>query len=74
MKVLNWQVGLWKAQASIENIAHNTLMAIIQVRDQDDNEKINSRHTVVFHHPEGGDTIAATHAMVHQLLGQRYGV
>ncbi len=74
MTVLNWKVGLWKAQASIESIAHNTLMATIHVCDLDDADKINSRHTVVFHHPEGSDTIAATQAMAQQLLGQRYGI
>ena len=74
MKILNCQMGLWRAQASIESIAHNTLMARIQVCDQDDAENINSRHTVVFHHPEGSDTVAATQAMLHNLLGQRYGL
>ena len=74
MKILNWQMGLWRAQASVESIAHNTLMASIQVCNQDDAENINSRHTVVFHHPEGSDTMAATQAMLHSLLGQRYGL
>jgi len=74
MKVINWTLGLWKAHASVENIAHDTLMATIHVCNQDDTESINSRHTVVFHHPEGSDTIAATRAMAHQLLSQRYGV
>lgn len=73
MHILSCQVGLWKACATVENIAHDTLMAIIQVSDRDDTEKINSRHTVVFNRLDGADIVAETQAMMHRLLNPRYG-
>lgn len=74
MQVLNCQMGVWKACAAVEKIAHDKLMAIIQVCSQDDAERVNSRHTVVFDYASGGDAIAETQAMMHKLLSHRYGV
>lgn len=74
MQILNCQMGVWKACAAIEKIAHDKLMATIQVRDQDDEERVNSRHTVVFDYADGGDAIAETRAMMQKLLGHRYGM
>lgn len=73
MQVLNCQMGVWKAYAAVEKIAHDKLMAIIQVSDENDGETVNSRHTVVFDSASGGDMVAETQAMMHKLLGQRYG-
>jgi hypothetical protein len=73
MQVLNCQMGAWKADAAVEKIAHDKLMAIIHVWDQHDAERANSHHTVVFDYKSGSDAIEETQAMMHKLLGHRYG-
>ena len=73
MQTLNCTVGAWSACATVEKLNHGSLMAIIQVLDREDAERVNSRHTVVFGHQKGSDAIAATQAMMQELLGSRYG-
>lgn len=72
MQILNCHLGLWKACAMVEEMAHDQLMAIIQVLDKDNSEVISSRHTVVFDNHQGGDALAQTRLMMQDLLAHRY--
>lgn len=74
MQVLDCHLGLWKACALIEEMAHDQLMAVIQVLDKDDHEVISSRHTVVFDNHRGGDALSQTRVLMQDLLAHRYGV
>lgn len=49
-------------------------MAVISVTDETGAEKEDSRHTVVFEHATGMDTLVETEELVRSILRTRYGV
>lgn len=73
MMILNCSMGLGKACALVEEMAHDKLMAIIKVWDQDDSDRPSSRHVVVFDQQEG-DVMSQAHAVMTKLLAHRYGI
>lgn len=72
MQVLDCQWGVWNACATVEEMAHDKLMAVIKVWDKDDSEKICSRHTLVFDQQKDGNALEQTQAKMQELLTRRY--
>ncbi|HEV2610841.1 MAG TPA: hypothetical protein VGU61_11285 [Noviherbaspirillum sp.] len=74
MQTLHCNLGKWKAEAQIQEVENgNKLMAVILVTDQDGNRLGESKHTMVFDHKQGADTLEETRAVVTELLNSRYG-
>jgi hypothetical protein len=73
MQTLNCTVGHWRAKAQIQEVESGKLMAVIRVTDERGTIPGESRHTVVFEHKDGNDTLEETRSMVQHLLHARYG-
>lgn len=73
MMELNCGIGLGKAYAMVEEMAHHKLMAIIKVWEQDGSDTPSSSHVVVFDQQEG-DLLSQTQAVMTRLLAHRYGM
>lgn len=73
MMELNCSMGLGKACAVVEEMAHKKLMAIIKVWEQDGSDRPSSRHVVVFDQQDG-DPMSQTQAVMTRLLAHRYGI
>jgi hypothetical protein len=73
MQTLNCTVGNWRAEAQIQEVESDKLMAIISVTGHGGNTAGQSKHTVVFEHKLGNDTLEETRAVVQRLLHARYG-
>lgn len=73
MQTLNCTVGTWRAQARVQEVETGKLMAIISITGDGANIAGESRHTVVFEHMDGNDTLEETKTLVQRLLQARYG-
>ncbi|WP_148415441.1 hypothetical protein [Noviherbaspirillum massiliense] len=71
MQTTSYTLGDWHADARIEEMEEGRLMAVISVSNGC--PKSASRHTVVFDHAGGTDTVKETENLVHRLLQERYG-
>ncbi len=74
MQTLDCMVGNWEAHARIDQVEGDKLMAVISVRDGRGLIPGESRHTVVFGHGPGNDSLEETRAVIRRLLAERYGV
>ncbi|MDB5771563.1 MAG: hypothetical protein V7606_1787 [Burkholderiales bacterium] len=74
MQTLDCKVGNWRAQGRVQEVETGKLMAVISVSDASGGIAVDSRHTVVFEHMEGMDTLEETQELVQRLLYARYGV
>jgi hypothetical protein len=73
MQILNCTIGKWRAEAQVEEVEIDKLMAIISVTGDGGNTAGQSKHTVVFEHKQGNDTLEETREIVQRLLHARYG-
>jgi 5-methylthioribose kinase len=73
MQEFNCKLGHWKAQAQVQQIEDDKLMAIISVTDESGAKAVASRHTVVFEHKAGQEPLEEARALVQRLLNARYG-
>lgn len=74
MQTLNCKVGIWRAQAQVQEVETGKLMAVISVTDESGRITADSKHTVVFEHTEGRDSLEETEVLVQRLLYARYGI
>jgi hypothetical protein len=74
MQTLNCKVGNWRAQARVQEVEAGKLMAVISVTDESGRIAADSKHTVVFDHTAGMDTLEETEELVQKLLYARYGI
>lgn len=70
MQSFSYPIGQWNAHAEIMRVDKNKLMAMIKVSGEEN--KIVSRHTVVFDHQQGLDVIEETKLVMKNLLAERY--
>jgi uncharacterized protein YndB with AHSA1/START domain len=73
MQTLNCTIGKWRAEARVQEVEYGKLMAIISVTGDGGNPAGQSKHTVVFEHEDGNDTLEETRVLVQRLLHARYG-
>lgn len=73
-QTLNCRVGNWRAEAQVQEIETGKLMAVISVRDESGRMAADSKHTVVFEHQAGCDSLEETKSLVQRLLHARYGI
>jgi hypothetical protein len=74
MQTLDCRVGNWRAQAQVQEVETGTLMAVILVTDGSGRITADSKHTVVFEHTAGMDSLEETEELVQRLLYERYGI
>lgn len=74
MQMLDCKVGKWTAHAQVQEVDSGKLMAVISVSDESGMLTANSKHTVVFEHMEGMDSLEETEELVQRLLQARYGM
>jgi hypothetical protein len=74
VQTLNCEVGNWRAQARVQEVDAGKLMAVISVTDASGRITADSKHTVVFDHMDGMDSLEETESLVHRLLYARYGI
>lgn len=72
MQHFDYEIGAWRARASIQQVNESKLMAIICVMDHGGDQGIASQHTIVFDHDEGRDAVEETRLVLQNLLGARY--
>lgn len=68
----NYQIGPWKARATVRSVDDGKLLATICISDREDEERIVSQHTVVFEHNEGKDAAEETRLIMQDLLSAHY--
>lgn len=68
----NYQIGPWRARASVRSVDNGKLLATIRISDREDDDSIVSQHTVVFEHNEGKDAAEETRLVMHDLLSAHY--
>jgi hypothetical protein len=73
-QTLNCKVGNWRAQARVQEVEAGKLMAVISVTDESGRIAADSKHTVVFDHTAGMNTLEETEELVQKLLYARYGI
>lgn len=73
MQTLDCNVGMWRAQAQVQEVESGKLMAVISVTDERRKNAGNSKYTVVFEHQEGVEPLEETRLLVQRLLQERYG-
>ena len=73
MQTLNCTVGNWRAQAHVQEVESDKLMAIISITGDGAGIVGESRHTVVFERMHGSDALEETRTLVQHLLEARYG-
>jgi hypothetical protein len=74
MQTLNCKIGNWRAEARVQEIESDKLMAMISVTDESGAVKGGSKHTVVFEHEAGRDKLEETEGVVKRILHARYGI
>jgi hypothetical protein len=74
MQTLDCKVGNWRAHAQVQEVETGKLMAVISVMDSRGGFIADSKHTVVFEHIAGMDSLEETEELVHRLLFERYGI
>lgn len=74
MQTLNCKLGNWRAEARVQEIEIDKLMAVISVIDESGTTKGGSKHTVVFEHEAGRDKLEETEDVVKRILHARYGI
>ena len=72
MHHFDYQIGPWKAHASVHQVDDSKLMATIRVLDNDQDDAISSQHTVVFDHDQALDAMEETGLILKNLLSARY--
>lgn len=74
MQTLKCKLGNWRAEAIVQQIEKDKLMAVISVTDESGAVKGGSKHTVVFEHEAGKDELEETEDWVKRILHARYGI
>ncbi len=72
MQKLCYEIGNWRADAALEHIEPDKLMAVIFLSNRSAGEA-GSRHTIVFDHVDGLDAADATEALIRHLVREHYG-
>lgn len=72
MQHFDYQIGPWRARASVRQVDDGKLLATIRISESEDEDNIVSQHTVVFEHDEGKDTAEETKLIMQDLLSAHY--
>ena len=73
MQMMCYRIGNWRAEARVDVVQADRLLAVISVKDSKNMSNDASHHTVVFEHQSDGDPVMETEAMMQGLLQARYG-
>lgn len=68
MNVITCEVGIWKAEAHLEEINDKTRMATISATAGKGDSAIRSVHTVVFDHTQGTNDEEEVKGLMRQVL------
>lgn len=72
MQYFDYQMGPWRARASVRQVDSGKLLATIRISELEDEDRIVSQHTVVFDHDAGKDTAEETKLVMQDLLSAHY--
>lgn len=72
MQHFDYQIGPWRARASVRQVDDGKLLATIRVSETEDEDNIVSQHTVVFEHKAGNNVAEETRLIMQDLLGAHY--
>ena len=70
MSVITCEVGIWQAEAHLEEICDKTRMATISATAGKGDSAIHSVHTVVFDHTQGANEEEEVKGLMRQVLLQ----
>ncbi len=68
MKFVKYDVGIWKAEASVEDVGDNKRLATISAVAGEKGQAAESKHTVVFDHVQGNDEIEEVKMIMARVL------
>ena len=68
MQTITCDVGIWRAQARVNEVGECKWMAVISATAGERDKAIESRHTVVFEHAKGIDATEEIKALIRQVL------
>jgi hypothetical protein len=72
MQIVKHDIGIWKAEAKLEQINANKLLATISAIAEHERCPIESKHVVVFDHIEGLDQEEETKAVMEHILSKAH--
>lgn len=72
MQYFDYQVGPWRASASVRQVDNGKFLATIRISENGAEDHTVSQHTIVFEHDEGKDTAQETRLIMQGLLSTHY--
>ena len=70
MQTLRFESGMWRIEATLQDVDDSKRMAIIYAVAGEGEEAIESKHTAVFEHSPGCDEFEEAKALVRQVVTQ----